>query len=210
MISYCTEKTVEYALIPAFSDILNALGENAPIYYWKSREGNLTSKHVNNAEKVYLIVFFARRPKVEQRSNSDIQGKINQYIFEFNALAKKYPIAVFCGIPLARNIFEIKNSGKMWFYVPGNSPDEYEVIFNISNGEYRQVYDPLNIINPIMNEDICKIIEHSCKAISWTEALEIMAQLNHRNNNTYMPWFLRRWSYKPVYFLVKSELWNKS
>ncbi|MGT0149278.1 hypothetical protein ACT691_04455 [Vibrio metschnikovii] len=31
MISYCTEKTTEFSLIPAFSSLLNELGENVPI-----------------------------------------------------------------------------------------------------------------------------------------------------------------------------------
>ncbi|EBI5828653.1 hypothetical protein DVH92_26265 [Salmonella enterica] len=206
MISYCTEQTVEYALIPEFSNILDELGENTPIHYWTTREGNMTSRNVNDIENVYLVAFFARRPKIEQRKNSVLQGKINQYIFQFNALAKKYPIAVFCGIPLARNIYDLKKSDKMWFYIPENSPDEYEVIFNITDGKYIHTNDPLNIISPITDENICNIVRHSCKTISWSEALEIMAQLNRKNSSTYIPWFLRRWPYKPVYFLVRSEI----
>ncbi|MGP3132277.1 hypothetical protein ACTVOT_22110, partial [Serratia marcescens] len=75
MISYCTEQTVEYALVPEFSNILDELGENTPIHYWKTREGNMTSRNVNEIENIYLVVFFARRPKIEQRKNSVLQGK---------------------------------------------------------------------------------------------------------------------------------------
>ncbi|MCA6982849.1 hypothetical protein [Pectobacterium brasiliense] len=118
MISYCTEKTTEYSLVPAFSDILNKLGENTPITYWKTREGNRTSRNVNNAGEVYLLAFFPRRPKVDPKKDYHIQGKINTYIFEFNSLAKKHSIAVFCGIPLARNIYELKKSEKNMVLYP--------------------------------------------------------------------------------------------
>lgn len=203
MFSYCTEKTTEFSLIPAFSNILNIIGENVPVQYWKTREGNQTSKYMNGSEKVYLIAFFARRPKVEMIKNTDIQGKINNYVFEFNAVAKKNLVPVFCGIPLATDIFQLRNADNMWFHIPDDSPENYEVIFNISNGEYKSIYDPLNIIKPTDNESVCGIIENKCEAISWSAATERMTQLNLRERN--IPWYIRGWRYKPVFFLIRKH-----
>ncbi|AQM66582.1 hypothetical protein V9657_004528 [Vibrio vulnificus] len=203
MISYCTEKTTEFSLIPAFSSLLNELGENTPIQYWKTREGNKTSYALHGMESVYLIAFFARRPKVHIGVEGQLQGKINPYIFEFNEIAKKFDIPVFCGMPIAQNLFELSNAENIWFYIPPNAPEYNEVVFNLTNRSDVEVNDPYSVVEQVRHEDITCIIRRHYHPMPWEQAINIMTELNRRPGDG--PWFTRGWQHKPVYFIVKQE-----
>ncbi|MBY8252736.1 hypothetical protein KW526_09275 [Vibrio fluvialis] len=204
MISYCTEKTTEFYLIPAFSSLLNILGENTPIQYWKTREGNRTSYALHGMESVYLIAFFARRPKVNIGVDEQVQGKINSYIFEFNERAKKFDIPVFCGMPIARNLFELSNSENIWFYIQPNASEYNEVVFNLTSCINVEVNDSYNLVEHVSQECITHIISRYYHPIPWEQAINIMTELNRRTGDG--PWFTRGWQQKPVYFIVKQEL----
>ncbi|PSU69845.1 hypothetical protein C9J22_13280 [Photobacterium phosphoreum] len=204
MISYCTEKTTEFSLIPAFSSLLNELGENTPIQYWKTREGNNTSCALHNSELVYLVAFFARRPKVKVNNEGFFQGKINPYIFEFNNIAKKFRIPVFCGMPLAHNLFSMYHSEKIWFHVPPNAPEYNEVIFNLTSCSDVEINDPYSVVEQVRDENVAQVIRQQCSPMSWNQAIDIMFELNRKPGNG--PWFTRSWQYKPIYFIIKHKL----
>ncbi len=203
MISYCTEKTTEFSLIPAFSSLLNELGENVPIHYWKTREGNNTSYALHSLDPVYLVAFFARRPKVHVGVEGQFQGKINPYIFEFNDVAKQFGIPVFCGMPIARNLFELCKAENIWFYIPSNAPKYNEVVFNLTSCSDVEVNDPYNVVEQVRYENAAQIIRQHCRPMAWDQAIDIMAELNRRPGDG--PWFTRGWQHKPVYFIIKQK-----
>ncbi|GLO60102.1 hypothetical protein MACH09_06100 [Vibrio sp. MACH09] len=203
MISYCTEKTTEYSLVPAFSSLLSDCGENVPIQYWKTREGNKTSSALHGSEQVYLVAFFARRPKVKITKDGLLQGKINSDIFEFNSMAKKSGVPVFCGMPLARNLFEIYNSENVWFYVPPNAPDYDEVIFNLTDCNDVVISDPNSVVEQVLSGNVAEIVRQQCSPMTWVQAVDIMTELNRKPGNS--AWFLRSWRHKPVYFVIKQK-----
>jgi hypothetical protein len=208
MISFCSEKTVEFSLVPEFSKLIKNLGENAPIQYWKTREGNLTSKYLHGNENVYLVAFFSRRPKVDTKKNHILQGKINNYIFEFNVAAKNMPITVFCGFPLAKNLYELSDSKKIWINIPKNASVDQEVLFLAEENEgEHSIYckQPLKIIE---QEDVCDIIKKDSHPITWVEAIDVMEKLKRKPGRGH--WFLLNWYYKPVYFVIKANIYGKS
>lgn len=199
MISFCSEKTTEFSLIPAFSSLLNELGDNAPIQYWKTREGNKTSNALHGTESVYLLAFFSRRPKVKIDKKCLVQGKINSYVFEFNDLAKKHGIPVFCGMPISQNLFDMNNAEKVWLHVSPNAPEYNEVIFNLTNCADIDIQD--NTIEQVRSEDVANLVRAQCTPMNWSQAVDIMSELNRRPGNGY--WFTRTWNYKPIYFIIK-------
>ncbi|WP_186176759.1 hypothetical protein [Vibrio jasicida] len=204
MISYCTERTTEFAVFPAFSLLLSTFGENAPIQYWQTREGNNTSYALHGSEEVYLVAFFARRPKVKLGKEGLFQGKINNYIFEFHEEAKKYGVPVFCGFPVSNNLYEMNNSEKVWFYLSPNAPKYFEVVFEVTSHKKIRLYDSYDHVYSVNDNDVISILEQSCNPMSWSRASEIMTELN-RKPSASGPWFTRGWQYKPVYFVVKSK-----
>ncbi|MBY8070897.1 hypothetical protein KW492_21875 [Vibrio fluvialis] len=203
MISYCSEKTTEFSLVPAFSSLLYELGENVPIQYWKTREGNKTSDVIHGSESVYLVALFARRPKVKIGSNRVVQGKVNSYVFEFNNLAKKYEVPVFCGMPIAQNLFDMHRSEKVWFHISPNAQKHQEVIFNLTNGGNVDINSVEHGIEQVRHENIVGVIRERCPPMTWSQAIDIMSELNRKPGGGL--WFTRTWYYKPIYFIIKQK-----
>lgn len=204
MISFFCERTAEYAVVPAFSKVLRSIGEPTPLYFWKTREGNNTSTALHNNFDVHIIAFFARRPKVNPKKRNIIQCKINAELYDYSKLAFELDIPVFCGLPVTSSIFELESSQILWFHVAPNYNGE-EPVFNLE----ANVFCPLNFkkeqLHPLMREEIIEIIKNSALKIPWGEAVCRMNELNRRPNNVnaYMPWWMRNWHYKPLYFLIK-------
>ncbi|MGF1840114.1 hypothetical protein [Vibrio atlanticus] len=203
MISYCSEKTTEFSLVPTFSSLLNELGENVPIQYWKTREGNKTSDTIHGSEPVLLVALFARRPKVKVGKKRVVQGKINSYVFEFNDLAKKYEVPVFCGMPIAQNLFEMYSSEKIWFHIYPNAQKYQEVIFNLTNCGNVDTNSVSHDVEQVRYENIVDVIRKRCSPMTWSQAIDIMSELNRKPGTGH--WFTRTWYYKPIYFIIKQK-----
>ena len=203
MISYCSEKTTEFSLVPAFSSLLNELGDIVPIQYWKTREGNKTSDAIHGTEPVFLVALFARRPKDKVGKKREVQGKINSYVFEFNNLAKKYEVPVFCGMPIAQNLFEMNCSKKVWFHISPNAKKDQEVIFNLTNCGNVDINSVGHGIEQVRYENIVDVIRERCPMMTWSQAMNIMSDLNRKPGDGL--WFTRTWYYKPIYFIIKQK-----
>ncbi len=202
MISYCSEKTTEFSLVPEFSSLLNELGENVPIQYWKTREGNKTSDAIHGSDPLFLVALFARRPKVKVGNKSVVQGKINSYVFEFNNLAKRYEVPVFCGMPIAQNLFEMHCSEKVWFYISPNAQKHQEVVFNLTSGNV-VINSVEHGVEQIRNENIVDVIKERCPPMTWSQAMDVMSELNRKPGHGF--WFTQTWYYKPIYFIIKQK-----
>ena len=204
MISFYTERTAEYALVPAFSNILNTLGKVAPIFFWKTREGNRTSEAIHD-DKVRVIAFFARRPKIDTRNINFIGMRINDSLYEFSERAKSLNIPVFCGLPITTNIFELDNPDCLWFHIDSkyrHKPTYEYVGIDIENEKYID-----GSISSLTQEEIIDIVNAESVKMSWKEAVEIIGKLNENYSTLgYMSRFIRNTHYKPVYFLIKTFL----
>ncbi|WP_241762558.1 hypothetical protein, partial [Vibrio splendidus] len=201
MISFCSEKTTEFSLIPAFSSLLNELGDNVPIQYWRMREGNKTSEALHGSESVFLVAFFARRPKVRLGKKCVVQGKVNSYVFEFNDLAKKHGVPVFCGMPKAQDLFDMHNSEKVWLHVSPSAPKDNEVIFNLTNCADVDIGKQDHVIEQVRCEDVAGVVSKRCTPMKWSQAIDIMSELNRKPGDGL--WFTRTWNHKPIYFIIK-------
>ncbi len=199
MVSFYTERTAEYSLVPSFSNLLSSLGKVAPIFFWKTREGNKTSEAIHDEEEVRVIAFFARRPKIDTRNMNLIEMKINHSLYEFSERAKDLNIPVFCGLPITTNIFELNEPDCLWFHVEGGYDDEY-VDVNIENKRC------FSSIPSLTQQDVIDIVNKESVKMPWKDAVEIMGKLNENFSTLgYVSRFMRNTHYKPVYFLIKDD-----
>lgn len=204
MYSFYTERTAEYTLVPRFLEVLYELGDAAPIHFWKTREGNKTSQNIHFDDDVYVIAFFARRPKVTPGNTKLIQGKINSQLFEFAKHAQRLEIPVFCGLSEAHSIFDLRKCSAIWFYVDPNLSST-DVVFNVFDKTLESLSDVAKDIKPIAGREIIRVIKSCAYKMPWSVAVERMAELHRKpeEENDFAPWWTRSWYYKPMYFLVR-------
>jgi len=205
MTSFYSERTAEYTLVPAFQKILNPLGESIPIYFWKTREGNTISNTLHGDNDVYLIAFFARRPKINPNNRNIIQGKINYQLFEFSKQASKWNVPVFCGLSLTTDIFQLSQTNFLWFHID-SILEGIEPIFNIENNQVIPINDDAKWLSPLSESSIIDIVQRTSKKIPWSMAVERMTELYRQSDDEtqrHTLWFTRNWIYKPMYFLVR-------
>lgn len=199
MVSFYTERTAEYSLVPAFSDSLSSLGKVAPIFFWKTREGNRTSEAIHNDDEVRIIAFFARRPKIDTRNIKLIGMKINHSLYEFSERAKNLNIPVFCGLPITTNIFELNEPDCLWFHVKSGYNDEY-VSVDVENKSCS------GSIPSLTRQEVIDIVNKESVKMPWKDAIETMSKLNENLSALgYASRFMRNTHYKPVYFLIKEQ-----
>jgi hypothetical protein len=207
MPSFYSEKTAEYALVPAFLEILGSLGKVAPIYFWKTREGNQTSLSLHAKDQVKVVAFFARRPKIFNSNDNIIEGKINSSLYEFSEQAAQFNIPVFCGLPITTNIFELNKPECLWFQIDPKSEKEDNIFY--FDLETKSLYFPYSENEPVSlsQKEIIEIIDNTSNEMFWSDAIEIMNKLYRKSEesskSTY--WLFRNWHYKPLYFLIKAE-----
>ncbi|MFA6629810.1 MAG: hypothetical protein WCS55_08620 [Sulfuricurvum sp.] len=207
MPSFYSEKTAEYALVPAFLEILNSLGKVAPIYFWKTREGNQISQSLHASDQVQVVAFFARRPKIYNSNDEIIEGKINSSLYKFSEQAAQFNIPVFCGLPITTNIFELNRPECLWFHIDPKSEKKDNIFyFDLENKLLDFPYSANKPVSLSKNE-IIEIVGKTSIEMSWFDAIEIMNQLYRKSDdgNRLTPWFFRNWHYKPLYFLIKAE-----
>ncbi len=150
-----------------------------------------------------MIAFFARRPKIDICNKNFIEMRINSSLYEFSERAKSVNIPVFCGVPITRNIFELNEADCLWFHIDAVYRKEY-MVFNIENEEH--IY---GAISSLTKKEIIEIINTKSVKMSWKMAIEAMRELNEYHNNEfgYAARFIKTTHYKPIYFLIKEEIY---
>lgn len=189
--SYVCERTVEYALIPILSQILQVEYKNvAPVFPWITRETSNISKAVHRGDQFKIITLFARRPKIRQLDTSKISFTINDGLNIFQALASAYGIPVICGIPLASNVWDLSSNVDVnWYALDSQTSSNY-------------LLDAHSVIKDcaIKKIDNSKILDLTRRG--QTHCIESLKEFLHfanRNQRT-SPYGPR---YKPVYFLLR-------
>ena len=96
-------------LVPAIDRMLSLAGmQVVPIYFWKTREGNYLSQKCNMEKNFKVIAMYARRPKVVEPMQNDIEVKINNILFQRAFYLKQYGIPTIAGVPRISTIGELR------------------------------------------------------------------------------------------------------
>ena len=186
--SYISEHTAEYYLVP---DLINILKEKynfvSPLFPWVTRELSSISKKIHQNDKFHLLIMFPRRPKVLNSPDTDVYITINQYLFDFNNVAKSNQVPVIVGWPLAKNIWELPSCHSKWVNIGEVYNDRY--LYSTQMLEQQSlVLDKIDILHLVEKSYIFDFP-------SFNNLIKLFKEIQ-----PYSPYGVL---YKPVYFLVK-------
>ncbi|NDL65868.1 hypothetical protein [Acerihabitans arboris] len=207
MPSFFSERTAEYSLVPA---VLRALVKEfpsvAPIYFWRTREGNSVSQALNLHKRVRIMAMFARRPKIGKLENF-VSGKINESVLNYAKHAREYGIATIGGFIAIDSFLDINNENRyIWFNLCNISESiyDYEFLCKINPCEIITEEDNFRKIKAINIEALIPIVNKYCKPLEWHHGMEIVYKLNQLTSPGSHGFFGRLWGggYKPVLFLI--------
>lgn len=202
MASFFSERTAEYSLVPNLMiELQKKYRLIAPIYFWRTREGNNTARELHCDARVKVLSLFARRPKITDDIHL-VQGKINEGLVRYSNIAKEHGIPTIAGFIASTNIFDNYNPKNHLFFDLTNDLSEmdYNFSYNIYENQIIQCDDS---IKHIKSNDIIEITQKYSRSFSWKEAIELIYQLNNTINRLgSMSYIFWRGGYKPIYFIL--------
>ncbi|WDK24333.1 hypothetical protein JH274_13375 [Xanthomonas campestris pv. incanae] len=206
--SFMNERSLEYVVVPELVRIISANGNSgAPIFFWKSREGEARSAHTHNGKMVRVVALFARRPKINEDPDI-VSGKINWQLINFAIEAYKYGIPSIAAFCAGRTLFELDPVNAYWISLWEKKEIE-DIQFYQHNCDKSPslLRDDGTLITTIHRERLAQSLLAASEPMSFTTAIQRMDQLRPfiTNNPYYFNAFLSS-SYKPVYLLIEEPL----
>ena len=208
-ISFFSEHTAEYVLVPNLINILKGrFSKVIPFYFWSTREGNTLSRISGFNSYFRLAAVFPRRPKVQSESDGQIRFKINSIIFETASKLDELRIPIFLGVPIVSSIFDLgNNTSCLWFNIRSNANsecDDIEIDVNISSSLPISDYDRTLIKGPLEKEDLYNVIHASSDIYEWNNAIDAIKSIGRQLsiNRGYRSGFWAFSHYKPFYVML--------
>lgn len=202
-LSFISEHTVEYYLVPALKSILLKRYQTViPMFPWFSREGSNISLEIHSDTKFKLVGLYPRRPKLVSRNQSTIKVKFN---LQISIAAKKgysLGIPMLAGVPFARNFLELGNSDNyFWFKLGIYENNDYEIDINNKGSLLENNSLAEMVIKD--QEDLLSFVDGNTEVMRWNDAIEAMKQIkSHSEGAEYNRHFFFANAYKPVYFVL--------
>lgn len=170
-VSFFSEHTAEYILMPQFAKMLGQHYENiVPMYFWTSREGGVFSRESMSGKLIKVVALYPRRPKIFSIDGDEIHVTFNEILF---ARAKEYielGIGVFAGVPLVSNLSSLNFGVRCsWFNL---RPWGCEQIALISlKGSIAKLNKGLDVVDAL---NLKSIIDRDCIEMDWCTAVNII------------------------------------
>jgi hypothetical protein len=205
--SFMSEHTAEYVLVndvvrrlaPAFSDAI-------PIFFWSTREGNLTARESMSALNVKILTCFARRPKLHA-TDDRILMKVNRQLFSYCRASSAVGIPVVAGIPLVRSLHLLRmTSPCCWFDIAKlSSSDDLSIEVMLDGLAASMPSSNETTQFPLANEDIQTLVTRSPN-FTWESAIGLIRDIrraarlfDQASGYRYFPWF---GGYKPFHIIL--------
>lgn len=201
--SFCTERTVEYFLVPHVRTILTSCFDRiTPMHFSSTREGNKTSLLANCEASGRLLVIFPRRPKVSSNNNS-ITFKINKELLLFAEEANKFGIPVLAGYPLAINIIDLNAATFEFSIVNRKIVEEQSFTLERKNDMWKKDSVP----TPINSSQISDLVYASSPELTWEAVVDTLKKLkiNLRYSESWSYFRFNYGRYSPLFFLLGSN-----
>lgn len=197
--SFISEHTAEFILLPNLLDILSSVYKTiTPLYFWTTREGGMISRKSFQNKEVKVIVFYPRRPKVENANSGIIQVKFNELLYKRSLFYQSKGITVLTGIPLADSLDKLSiKTPCFWFDL---NPEESETIFDIDLKSYKISNTSIKRLLP---NDILKKIDNISVKTTWTNVIQIIREASSFSQNESGFWSpISGDLYKPTYLIL--------
>ena len=203
-VSFISEHTAEYVLVPTLARILSAaFSRVVPVYFWLTREGNTIAQRCMSGQSVRLIAVYPRRPKIEDPGQNHILVKVNAQLFEFARRAAPLGIPVFAGVPLASSLTDLAldlHSG--WLRLTPQGTDDRDIEFGLTLEGTKLGKEPrcADLEGPLQPAQLVQSVLTGTQPAPWEQAVENLRELRSsvRSLGLY-PFF---GGYKPFYFLL--------
>jgi hypothetical protein len=198
-ISFISERTAEYVLVPKLIKILKKKYSNViPIFPWATREGSNLSKQIHEDDKFYIVGMFPRRPKLDSANDPNIIIKINHQIIVEAKRSLQLGIPMIAGCPLVKNFWELGSSPNcVWIKLEQASEDDAEIdARNIKSFIPGWIFpNEVTLIKYFYDYSLLTNLQNAIQAFK-----KIKLTSKEAYNFHYF-WMGSR--YKPVYFLLK-------
>lgn len=203
-VSFISEHTAEYVLVPALARILSAkFAHVVPVYFWATREGNETARRSMDRQRVRLISVYARRPKVKEPAQNHILVKLNAQLFEFARRAAPLGIPVFAGVPLASSLASLGLDVQCsWLRLKPEGTHDRDIEFSLTLDGVKCGDDHgcADWDGPLQPDQLVESVLDSTESVPWERAVENLKQIQSGVRN------YGRWpffgGYKPFYLLL--------
>lgn len=208
MTSFFSERTAEYALVPALHEYLQLrYSAVSPIFFWKTREGNSYAEELHENCRVKILAMFARRPKFFGPKNL-VFGKVNSELVAYAKAAMAVGIPTIAGFPAVQSVFDLHHHPPI-YWLDLTSSIEGELCFTVDlSADFPTPNDEDgNPVSTITLADIANLIDDSANVLPWKEAMKRISKLRATQHQVesyfHFAWF---GGYKPVYFLVSQDV----
>ena len=211
-ISFISEHTAEYILVPQISKLLSRHFKTIiPFYFWVSREGNTMSVKTVSINDFRLISVYPRRPKISNPEDTIITLKFNASIIHAAQISIESGVSTFAGIPIISSIQDINNDVLCkWFRFKSavKSISDIEYKLNIKGNVVEKGKSSF-IEGPIKDELLINTILKFSTISSWENAIDIIRSIRKNSspgyygNNNYSRFSMWMGGYKPFYLILK-------
>ncbi|EKO3962817.1 hypothetical protein F2K62_004098 [Vibrio fluvialis] len=191
MASFCSERTVEYMLVPRLVNIFEKYFETViPLFSYATREFTKLSKNLHSKNNFQVIALFPRRPKISDTGEAGIT--VFDGLDEFQIITESFGVPVVTGSINASNLWELsKHENFVWFNMRQFLAEAY--ITPISSIHR-------NTPEAIYSENALVELAKNSRSVTFNELADIAKQgrmtLGH---HLYGP------RYRPVYIMLKSH-----
>ncbi|MBN2239008.1 MAG: hypothetical protein JW712_04485 [Dehalococcoidales bacterium] len=209
-ISFFSEHTAEFALVPKLTSIFKAkYNYVTPIYPWMMREGNSLSRIIHNEDMISIIGLYPRRIKLNNFKDSNAIIKINREIILGAKTAFDLGIPMIAGCPLVRNFWELgDNPVCLWIdlnqcFCRGATDRDIEIVINnLSDWDYKDLSNIIFRNNNSMLDYLFGIMQ-PMNIDSAIDSFRRIRNAQRGDQGFIYHYFGLGGSYKPVYFLLK-------
>lgn len=203
-VSFISEHTAEYVLVPTLARILSPVFSRAvPLYFWLNREGNTIAQRCMSGQSVRLIAVYPRRPKIEDPGQNHILVKVNAKLFEFARRAASLGIPVFAGVPLASSLTDLTLDLQCtWVRLTPQGTVDRDIEFGLTLEGAKLGKEPLcaDLEGPLQPDQLVQAVLTGTQPGPWEQAVENVRELRSSVQSYGLHPFFG--GYKPFYFLL--------
>lgn len=197
--SFINEHTAEFTLVPRFSKILEQQYHPViPVYYWASREGGLLARKCLQDSRCLVVVFYARRPKVQHPQQDYIEIKFNDSLFLHAGRLEEIGITVFAGVPLISDLRHLHSEPPCAFF--NVRPRGKECILHLNKIDAEIEIESTDAPK-VNSEKILSLIAEKPTYQDWDKFIEADKKGKFNPYNPSRKGIYGQ-LYKPVYFII--------
>ena len=211
-ISFISEHTAEYILVPQISNLLSRHFKTIiPFYFWASREGNTMSARTVSINDFRLISVYPRRPKIAYPENGIIILKFNSSVIHAAQNSNQLGVPTFAGIPVISSLEDFNYDVLCkWFRFRETEEQISDIEYKLDlKGNVLEKDASSYVEGPLKDEFLINTIFDFPTISNWENGIDRIrtirrhSALGYDGNTTYRGFSMWMGGYKPFYLILK-------